>query len=267
MKVMELLKTAGFSFKKGLGQNYLLDENYLDTVVATMGLKNTDVVVEVGTGAGTLTRAISRVAGTVHTWEIDRRLEPVLAYQFDGHTNINLNFGDAMQQDNLTPTNTPFKVVANIPYYITTPLITKFMADPNCTEIIVLVQLEMGLRMVAKSGADFGAITVGIAAWGNATMLRRVGRGLFIPQPNVDSAFVRIVKHDKPMLENHDAFGTFLKSIFSMRRKTIMNGLVAAVGISRDIAAHVLDTAGIAHDTRPEQITATQFVQMFNALT
>ena len=254
MGLIERLKKSGFSFTKSLGQNFITDEGYLDCIVRELGVEKNDTVVEVGTGAGTLTRALSRVAKRVITIEIDKRLEPVLQKQFDGIKNIDLFFDDALQLD-LGFVGGEYKLVANIPYYITTPLVTKFMRDKNCTEISVLVQEELGQRMVARVGTgEYGAFTVAVALWGEGRIVKRVPRNIFTPIPNVDSVFVRIKRQGA----GDEKMERFLKTIFASRRKKMSN---AAKSFGVD-----LESVGINPDLRPEQITPEQFAVLFSAI-
>ena len=255
MGLIEQLKSTGFSFNKRLGQNFIADEGFLQSVVAELNLGKSDTVVEVGTGAGTLTRTLARVAGRVVTYEIDKRLEPVL--HFD--ENVELVFADVLKAK---MPDTPFTVVANIPYYITTPLIMKFLNDPNCVRICVLVQADVARRIVAKPGTkDYGALSVGCQAQAECKILKLVPRGLFIPQPSVDSAFVAMslrAQRSNPYLEK------LLKTIFSARRKTILNALSNLV--SKEKAREILAKAGIAETVRPEQIPPEKFVELARLL-
>jgi len=233
-------------------------------------------VVEVGTGAGTLTRVLAGVVaggtrepgkgadagGRVITYEVDKRLEPILQKQFAGFGNIELRFEDALRAD-MDFQN--FTVVANIPYYITTPLLMKFMANKGCTKICVLVQDDVARRIVARPGGkDYGALSVALQTRADCRIVRAVPRGAFVPVPGVDSAFVVLQK--KPVNQGEsqidlEVFERFLKSLFSARRKTIVNGLVLC-GLDKENAIEVLNKLGIKENTRAEQISPAQFVEM-----
>lgn len=274
MGILEDLRKSGFLFNRGLGQNFILDEGFLDSVVRDLGLEKSDTVVEVGTGAGTLTRVLARTARQVITFEIDKRLEPILTKQFDGIQNITLIFNDALKLTeseitNLIPADkSAWKLVANLPYYITTPLIMKFLSHPNCTEISVLVQKELGQRIIAKPGtSDYGALSVAVQAAARAKIIRHAPRHLFTPQPKVDSVFVQIKK--RPDTENTasdclggETFEALLKGIFAARRKTMENALALATGLKKDDAARILDTLGIKATLRPEQITVEEYIRL-----
>jgi len=258
--ILKKLKSAGFTFKKGLGQNFIVDEGFLSSVVGEFGLSKDDIVVEVGTGAGTLTRVIAPLVKNVITFEVDERLKPILAEQFNGFDNIELRFIDALSRDAKMP-DVPYKVVANVPYYITTPLLLKFISDPNCVEVCVLVQEELGMRIVAKlSTKDYGALSIAMQAWGNFRIVRKVGRGMFVPPPNVDSAFVQGIRGEGELFDSR-ANG-FLKGLFANRRKTIENGLCAVLGCGREDVRKILADIGINVSLRPENLSVEDFKKL-----
>jgi len=246
---------SGFKFNKGLGQNFILDEGFLQSIVDQVGLSRDDTVVEIGTGAGTLTRVLARCARKVVTFELDKRLLAVLEGQFRDFCNIDLRFEDGLKADIDVG---HFSLVANIPYYITTPLIMKFMADDNCTRICVLVQDDVAHRIVAKPGGkDYGALSVGLQARADCRIIKKVPRGIFTPVPNVDSAFVVIEKKDGSHIPD-----AFLKKVFAARRKTILN----AIGGDKATVRKVLAEVGIDEGLRPEQISVDKFVELSTKL-
>lgn len=250
MKIM-----SGFKFNKGLGQNFIFDEGFLESIVAELGLLPTDIVVEIGTGAGTLTKVLAARVKKVVTYEVDKRLSSVLENQFKGFSNIDLRFEDGLKAE---IGEGKFVVVANIPYYITTPLIIKFIANQTCTRICVLVQDDVARRIVAKPGCkDYGALTVGVQSQADCRIIRKVPRGIFTPAPNVDSAFIVIDKKRGSQISD-----AFLKSIFAARRKTILN----AIGGDREVARKALDEVGIDSGLRPEQIPPDKFVELSTKL-
>ena len=260
MSLLKRLTESGFVFKKSLGQNFIVDEGYLTSIVKNLCITKDDTIVEVGTGAGTLTRVLARFAARVITYEIDERLKPILTEQFAGHNNITLKFQDALKdgveiaesfQSHLKRER-DFRVVANIPYYITTPLVMKFLNDPNCTSICVLVQREVAERIVAKPGSKhYGALSVGIQARATARIIQNVPRHVFVPMPQVMSAFVQIenINHNV-----NPEFDTFLKSVFSQRRKKLSN-----------IIANLYKEQ-IANDRRPEQLSVSELVELWQKL-
>ncbi|MCL2570082.1 MAG: 16S rRNA (adenine(1518)-N(6)/adenine(1519)-N(6))-dimethyltransferase RsmA [Firmicutes bacterium] len=261
MGIINRLKESGFGFKKSLGQNFIVDEGYLDGFVSELGLTKDDLVIEVGTGAATLTRVLGKHAKQVISYEIDKQLEKTIMSQVFGMDNIQIRFQDALEAD--LGVLTPYKVVANIPYYITTPLVMKFMRDENCMEICVLVQDEFGRRMVAAPGGkEYGALSVAVKSWGSAKIVKKVPRTLFVPQPNVDSVFVVVKRHPEKFTYDVNELERLLKGLFSNRRKTIANGLMNVCGLSREDAEARLVNVGIDPTKRPEQLTVQQFLKL-----
>jgi len=186
---------------------------------------------------------------------MDKRLSPILTKQFKHIDNINLRFEDGMKAKVEIG---KFVVVANIPYYITTPLIWKFMADPGCLRICILVQDDVAYRIVASPGGkDYGALSVGLQSLADCKIIKKVPRGVFVPAPNVDSAFVVIDKKKGVRIPE-----AFLKGIFSARRKTILN----ALKMDKEMARTVLKNVGIDENLRPEQIPPDKYVELSTKL-
>ena len=261
--MIEQLKATGFSFSKNLGQNFIADENYLQSVVSGLGLPKDATVVEVGTGAGTLTRVLARTVGRVISYEVDKRLAPILERQFQGIANIDLRFEDAMKAEFRVEGS--YSVVANVPYYITTPLLMKFIRDPRCKMICVLVQDDVAKRIVASPGGkEYGALSVTMQLWGECRIIKNVPRNMFIPVPNVESSFVVIRRDSSVACQSDKALERLLKGVFSMRRKTILNGLQQF--LDKEDVIKVLNDVGIPPTFRPEQITVRQFATLAELL-
>ena len=277
MGLIEQLKATGFSFNKNLGQNFIADENYLQSVVSSLGLSKDDTVVEVGTGAGTLTRVLARNVKRVISYEVDKRLQRILEKQFEGFDNIELIFCDALKDGR--DVTVDYSVVANVPYYITTPLLMKFIRDPRCKMICVLVQDDVAKRIVASPGGkEYGALSVTMQLWGDCRIIKNVPRGIFVPVPGVDSAFVIIDRHNSEEvlrsgevdMQNQQSacveeqqsknLEKLLKGLFSMRRKTILNGMQQF--LDKEDVIKVLNDVGIPPTFRPEQITVQQFAEL-----
>ncbi|MCL2228788.1 MAG: 16S rRNA (adenine(1518)-N(6)/adenine(1519)-N(6))-dimethyltransferase RsmA [Firmicutes bacterium] len=240
------------SAKKSLGQNFIFDTGLLDSIVAKIGILKTDTVIEVGTGPGALTTCIAKHAGRVVTYEVDTRLESVLEKKFAPFGNIEVVFQDILK---VTELPDDFIVVANIPYYITTPIIMRFLSDARCRRVCVLVQKEVAIRLAATPGGkDYGALSVAVSSRGSAKIIKHVPRGVFRPVPNVDSAFVVI---EKTGSEPPKGFDAFLKSVFTKRRKKISN-IVPMVAIEK---------SGIDPNLRPENLTANDFVKIYQNMT
>lgn len=213
-----------FNFKKKYGQNFLTDKNLLNAIVRDAGIKKDDFVVEIGAGAGALTEVLSQNAREVLAFEIDEELrETLLSLQLK---NVNFRFEDFMKVD-LSELNEPFKVVANLPYYITTPIIFKLLEETDkLLSLTIMVQKEVAERMVAKPSGDYGLLSVMLAFYGEAKITRIVKRNMFQPEPNVDSAVVTL-EIQKRFDVDKKKFYNFVKTAFSMRRKTLLNNLSA----------------------------------------
>ena len=247
--IKDIIRGVDFHFNKALGQNFITDANLLDAIVADSGITPSDVVVEIGTGAGTLTRAIAKVAKKVYSFEVDRNLEPVLALSLQGVENAEVVFRDVlkMSDEQLEAiVGKKFKVVANLPYYITTPLAMRFIESTLDVEsITIMVQKEVALRFVAKPNTpDYSAITLAIEMAGEAQITRNVSRTMFYPSPNVDSAVVRIdIDRNKLEGENVALLHKLVRSSFAMRRKTLANNLSVAFKIDKQTAAQIIEDA------------------------
>ena len=269
MKMKDVLQATSFRFNKALGQNFISDTNLLKGIVADSGITPDDVVVEIGTGAGTLTRQIASVAKQVYSFEVDQNLIPVHELSLSGIDNLQVIFRDVlkMKDDEFKSIvgEGEFKVVANLPYYITTPLIMRFLeSDLNVTSLTIMVQEEVGRRLVAKPNtADYSAITLAVLLRGEGTITRKVGRNMFYPAPNVDSAVVRIdVDKDKLAGENKTLIHKLVRSAFLMRRKTLVNNLNASFGLSKAEAAEKLIAAGLDERVRGEALSLEDYVNL-----
>lgn len=269
MKMKDVLQATSFRFNKALGQNFISDTNLLKGIVTDSGITLDDVVVEIGTGAGTLTRQIASVAKQVYSFEVDQNLIPVHELSLSGIDNLQVIFRDVlkMKDDEFKSIvgEGEFKVVANLPYYITTPLIMRFLeSDLNVTSLTIMVQEEVGRRLVAKPNtADYSAITLAVLLRGEGTITRKVGRNMFYPAPNVDSAVVRIdVDKDKLAGENKTLIHKLVRSAFLMRRKTLVNNLNASFGLSKAEAAEKLIAAGLDERVRGEALSLEDYVNL-----
>ena len=195
--VSEIIKASGFRFNKALGQNFITDGNLLSAIVSDSQITKDDVVVEIGTGAGTLTKAISRECKKVYSFEVDENLQAILNLSLKGIDNCEVIFKDIlkMKDDEFQSiVSGPFKVVANLPYYITTPLLMRFIESDLPVESLTLtVQKEVADRFVAQANTqDYSAVTLAIQMVGEATLTRKISKQMFYPVPKVDSAVVRI---------------------------------------------------------------------------
>lgn len=270
--IKDIIRGVDFHFNKALGQNFITDANLLDAIVADSGINGDDTVVEIGTGAGTLTRAIAKVAKKVYSFEVDRNLQPVLALSFQGVDNAEVIFRDVlkMKDDELkSVVGDSFKVVANLPYYITTPLAMRFIESSlDVKSVTIMVQKEVALRFVAKPNtADYSAITLAIEMAGDAKITRNVSRNMFFPSPNVDSAVVRIdIDRTKLDGENAPLLHKLVRSSFAMRRKTLANNLSVAFQIDKQEAGKLIEEAGFSPMVRGEALSLDDYKKLTKTL-
>lgn len=270
--IKDIIRGVDFHFNKALGQNFITDANLLDAIVADSGINGDDTVVEIGTGAGTLTRAIAKVAKRVYSFEVDRNLQPVLALSLQGVDNAEVIFRDVlkMKDDELkSVVGDSFKVVANLPYYITTPLAMRFIESSlDVKSVTIMVQKEVALRFVAKPNtADYSAITLAIEMAGNAQITRNVSRNMFFPSPNVDSAVVRIdIDRTKLDGENAPLLHKLVRSSFAMRRKTLANNLSVAFQVDKQEAGKLIEEAGFSPMVRGEALSLDDYKKLTKTL-
>lgn len=261
-----IIADTQFRFNKALGQNFISDKNLLDAIAADSGVTEDDVVVEIGTGGGTLTRSLAAAAKKVVSFEVDKNLQKVLAISLQGVENAEVVFRDILRMSDSEVRDTAgdsFKVVANLPYYITTPLVMRFLeSDLTVNSLTVMVQQEVADRFVAKPNtADYAAITLAIEMCGSAQITRRVNRNMFYPMPNVDSAVVRIdVDRDKLKGENIELLRKLVRAAFAMRRKTLANNLSVAFGIDKQTATEKIIAAGFPPLVRGEVLSLADFI-------
>ena len=266
-----ILTRHGFHFKKQFGQNFISDTNLLESIVTASGIDENTTVVEIGCGAGTLTRALAEKAKKVYAFDVDTALQPVLAETLAGLDNVEVIFRD------FTKVNLPqldeeigeFTVVANLPYYITTPLITKLLEESEKVQgISIMVQEEVAERFCAKENtAEYGSITAAIALKGEAKIVKRVSRNLFYPRPNVDSAVVKITfDRGRVAVKSEKAYRQTVKCAFLNRRKTLENNLVNFFKLTREQAKAVLSSAGIDEKARGETLSPQRLAVLADAL-
>ena len=271
INLKDIIQGTDFHFNKALGQNFISDTNLLDAIVVDSGIEEGDTVVEIGTGGGTLTRAIAKVAKKVYSFEVDRNLEPVLALSLQGLDNVEVIFKDVLRMKDAAfceIVDGEFKVVANLPYYITTPLIMRFLeSELKVKSLTIMVQKEVADRIVAAPNTpDYSAITLAVQMAGSAKITRGVSRKVFFPSPNVDSAVVRI-DIDRHKLDGEDAklLHKLVRSAFLMRRKTLANNLSQAFGISKAEATDKIVAAGFPAMVRGEVLSLDDYIALSHA--
>lgn len=264
--VKTILAECGFSFKKQLGQNFITDKNLLSSIVALSGAEEGDTVVEIGCGAGTLTRALAQSVKRVISFEVDKTLAPVLERTLSGLENVEVVFRDFLKVDlaEFESGLESYTVVANLPYYVTTPLIMKLIeSSQKCKGLCVMVQEEVAERLCAKAGtAEYGAITAMVALRAECRIVKRVPRTLFTPRPNVDSAVVKFTFGRGIEVADAALYKKVVHAAFGSRRKTLENNLVNSFGLSRTQAQEILAKCGIDSKARGETLTPEQFASL-----
>ncbi|MCL2336158.1 MAG: 16S rRNA (adenine(1518)-N(6)/adenine(1519)-N(6))-dimethyltransferase RsmA [Firmicutes bacterium] len=275
--VRELIARHGFRIKKSLGQNFLIDGNIIKKIIAAVAPSPADTVVEIGPGIGALTGALAAQAGQVLAVEIDRRLIPVLEETMAGINNVCIVQADALKTDfdSLvqsragTPVPT-YKVAANLPYYITTPLLMHLLEKQTCVgSIVVMVQEEVARRLTAQPATpEYGALTVAVNFYARPEMLFRVPRTVFMPRPEVDSAVVKIEVNRLPAapVQDKEVFFALVRAAFQQRRKTLLNA-VSAVDkrLSKEMWTDVFRQADIAPGRRGETLDLVEFARLADA--
>ena len=267
-----LLIKHGFTFKKAYGQNFLTDTALLDQIVILSGVSSNDTVLEIGCGAGALTAALAKRAKKVVGYEIDLKLKPLLNETLSEFDNVEIVFSDIMKQkleDVENKLGGEYIMVANLPYYITTPIIMQFIENAkNIKAMVIMVQEEVAERLAANaSTSDYGAITVGINLRGSASIIMRVPREKFTPAPNVDSAVVKIdIEKGKFNGVNFSAVREAVRCGFSSRRKMLINNIMNTYKLTRADAENALTAAGISLTVRGENLTADDYVALSEKL-
>ncbi len=277
-----IVKRYGFKFKKSLGQNFLVDEQTLDKITSAAELTLEDFVVEIGPGIGTLTECLAEKSGQVLAVEIDQQLLPILQETLGAWENIQVVQGDILKinLDQLVgeksackfgPTSAKYKVVANLPYYITTPIIMKLLEERyNLKSMVVMVQKEVAERFVSPPGSKvFGAISVAIQYYTKPEIVTLVPAGAFVPSPEVDSAVVKLTKLMEPAVRvaSESLFFQVVKAAFAQRRKTLLNSLVNAdFGLDKQSWVKLLTDLGIDTQRRGETLSLEEYAAITNQL-
>ncbi len=272
MDIKKVLKNNNFTFEKRYGQNFLTDENLLGEMVEGAGVDKNSTVVEIGMGAGTLTMEIAKRVKKVYGFEIDTKLKPILAETLKDYDNIEITFNDIMKiktEDLEQMIGGKYTVIANLPYYITTPIIMRFIEEAeNCESIIVTIQKEVAERITADAGdSEYGAITASINAVADSVITMYIGREKFLPPPNVDSAVVKItLNKNKYDIKDIKEYRKLIKSAFIMRRKTLVNNLIKAYPLSREQVENILTALGFKVDVRGEDLSSQDYVNLYNKI-
>lgn len=265
MSLKETLQRHNFSCSKRYGQNFLSDPQLL-LALARDGADSGDRVLEIGAGAGTLTAALCEIGASVTAFEIDERLRPVLAETLAGK-DAEVIFADAMEHDIKSLSLGKYRMVANLPYYITTPVIFRFLYDEDLLSLTVMVQKEVAERICASAGTpEYGALSAQMQAMGNCRIMRTVPRNMFLPAPEVDSAVVRLDIHPIMPRSLLPAYRKLVAAAFAMRRKTLANNIIAAYPISKKSAEEAVEKICGNPSARGETLSPPQFVKLTELL-
>ena len=279
IRTQEILKKYGFSFKKSLGQNFLIDPNILRNIVSHANLTENSGAIEVGPGIGALTEHLARAAKKVVSFEIDQRLLPVLEDTLSPYDNVKIIHSDILKADvpaviaEEMPGIEDIMVVANLPYYVTTPILMKLLNDRlPIRGFVVMMQKEVADRITAKPGTKaYGSLSIAIQYYCTAEVAMVVPKTVFMPQPNVDSAVIRLIRHEKPPVEviDEDFLFEVSRASFAQRRKTILNNLQNGLPNGKqkkDEIIRALEQVGIEPTRRGETLSIVEFGRLADAL-
>ena len=277
-KTIEVLQKYNFSFQKKFGQNFLIDPHVLDKIIAAAEITKDDFVLEIGPGIGTLTQYLAEAAREVVAVEIDSTLIPILEDTLSAYDNVSVINEDVLKVDlrKLAEERNggkPIKVVANLPYYITTPIIMSlFESHVPLKSLTVMVQKEVALRMQAGPGTkDYGALSLAVQYYASPYLAANVPPNCFMPRPNVGSAVIRLTRFEETPVQVKDEKLLFrlIRASFNQRRKTLQNGLVNSqeLDFTKEQVAAAIATLGVSPSVRGEALTLEQFAALANALT
>lgn len=274
---IEILQKYKFNFQKKFGQNFLIDTHVLDKIIKAADIKKDEMVLEIGPGIGTMTQYLCEAAKEVIAVEIDKNLIPILEDTLSSYSNVTIMNQDILKVDinQLVQEKNhgkPIKVVANLPYYITTPIIMGlFESHVPLKSITIMVQKEVAERMQQGPGSkDYGALSLAVQYYAEPEIVANVPPNCFIPRPNVGSAVIRLTRYGKPPVEVRDERLLFalIRASFNQRRKTLINGLGNAAGlaVTKEQAKQALLQMGLPENVRGETLTLAQFAQLSDLL-
>ena len=274
-KTIEVIQKYQFAFQKRFGQNFLIDAHVLEKIVSAAGITKDDCVLEIGPGIGTMTQYLAESAGQVIAVEIDTNLLPILADTLKDYSNVKVINQDILKVDinelvKEYNNGRPIKVVANLPYYITTPIIMGlFESNVPIDNITVMVQKEVADRMQVGPGSkDYGALSLAVQYYASPYIVANVPPNCFIPRPNVGSAVIRLTRYQEPPVQVKDPKLMFklIRASFNQRRKTLQNGLNNSpeISFSKEEITKAIESLGVSPSVRGEALSLEQFAQLAN---
>ena len=272
---IEIIKKYNFAFQKRFGQNFLIDGHVVEKIIRAADISKDDIVLEIGPGIGTMTQYLAEAAGKVYAVEIDKNLLPILDETLADYDNVTVINEDILKLDInklIEHEKGSLKVVANLPYYITTPIIMRlFENHVPATSITVMVQKEVAERMQAGPGTkDYGALSLAVLYYAEPYIAANVPPNSFMPRPNVGSAVIRLKLWDEPPVKVKDEELMFklIRASFNQRRKTLQNGInnSAELNITKDQVVKALDAMSLPENIRGEALTLEQFARLSDLL-
>jgi len=270
-QIKRIMAENDLIFHKGLGQNFLFDEHYLNAIVDSGNITKDDVVIEIGPGLGVLTTRIAEKAQQVYAIEIDSKIAEVLVKLTADYSNVEIINQDVLKFDlnQITQKHDSVKIIANLPYYITTPIVMKILEETtNIKSIVIMIQKEVAERLVAKHNTkDYGAITLAIDYYADASIKFTVPSGAFVPAPKVESAVVNLDILDKKRVSVSDEklFFRIIKAAFGQRRKTLVNALSNNLSCGKDEIKNILAELDISETIRGEALSIYDYEKIANA--
>ncbi|MEK6263664.1 MAG: 16S rRNA (adenine(1518)-N(6)/adenine(1519)-N(6))-dimethyltransferase RsmA [Clostridium sp.] len=267
LTISEVARKYDFKFKKGLGQNFLIDDSVLEDVVDGADVNNEDFIIEIGPGFGTLTRALLKRAKKVCAIELDEKLFPILEEELKEFDNFELIHKDALKVDfnELMANEKSVKLVANLPYYLTTPIIVNLLTKGyNFKSLTIMIQKEVGVRIDSEPDCKaYGAFSILVQYYCNTKIIRLVPPSAFLPQPKVESIVIRLDKLEEPKVKVKDEalFFSIVRQSFNMRRKTLWNG-VKNMGVSKEDLEKCFERANIDPKRRGETLSLQEFATL-----
>lgn len=271
IKTAELVKKYNFKFSKSLGQNFLVDESVPRDIVQGADVQSDDLVIEIGPGVGTLTAQLLNTAKRVVAIELDNDLIPILKNELGGNENFTLIHNDALKVDfnEIIGEEKSVKLVANLPYYVTTPIIVKLLKENyKFKSLTIMIQKEVAERMNAEPGnKDYGALSLLVQYYCNTSIVRKVPPTCFIPRPKVDSIVIRLDRLEEPKVKvnNEKLFFDIIRNSFNMRRKTLWNG-TKSFGLSKENLEAAFEKAGVDPKRRGETLSIQEFALLSDCI-